>query len=91
VLIEITPIFVFCATFCSFSSDCYSQDLTTLLLAKKFSKKADFISIYILEAHATYGFKIQDICYKQPKTLKQRIKIAKAFVDEHKFEIQPWL
>jgi type I thyroxine 5'-deiodinase len=41
-----------------------------------------------LEAHATDGFKIQqDVCFKQPKTLKQRINIAKAFVEEHKFEI----
>ena len=57
-------------------------------IAKKYEEKANFISIYISEAHPADGWKLdQDICFKQPKTLKQRMNIAKAFVKDYDFKI----
>jgi len=56
-------------------------------MAKNFQSVGDFLTIYISEAHAMdewpYGNKI---CFKQPKTIEERLAIANKFVSETKYE-----
>jgi len=60
-------------------------------LEKRFAKYADFVAIYIAEAHPSDGWKLvandnMGVCYRQPKTLEQRLTIARNFVSEKQIE-----
>jgi type I thyroxine 5'-deiodinase len=61
-------------------------------ISKEYVEKADFIAVYISEAHPVDGWKLdQEICFKQPKTLQQRINIAKAFVKDFDFKVPMYI
>jgi type I thyroxine 5'-deiodinase len=48
--------------------------------------------VYISEAHADDEWKLdQEICFKQPKSLQQRIKIAQAFVKDFNFTVPMYI
>lgn len=52
---------------------------------KDFKDRADFLTIYIREAHPLDEWQMksnvtEDICYPQPHTLAQRVAIANDFV-----------
>jgi len=53
---------------------------------------ADFLTVYVREAHPTDGWQMKsnvkdDVCYAQPKTLEQRVAIAKDFTARYKFPL----
>jgi iodothyronine deiodinase-like protein len=55
---------------------------------RKYGDRADFLTIYIKEAHPTDEWQMESnekegVCYPQPKTLAQRVAIANDFV--HRF------
>ena len=61
-------------------------------LYKEYGKKAQFLMVYIREAHPSDGWQskqnVKDgVVYKQPKTLAQRAKVAKACRDGLKMTI----
>lgn len=65
-------------------------------LVEKYREKVDFLTVYISEAHPSDGWKMKtnsdmDVCYRQPKTLKSRINIAKSFVEREEFEDIPFV
>jgi hypothetical protein len=54
----------------------------------------DFLTIYIREAHPTDEWMMKsnekekdDVCYKQPKTIEDRIAIANDFTKRYKFAV----
>jgi hypothetical protein len=52
----------------------------------------DFLTVYVREAHATDEWQMKsnvkdDVCYAQPKTLEQRVAIAKDFTGRFKFPL----
>jgi len=53
----------------------------------KYSDRADFISVYITEAHANDEWKMDyanpTVQYAQPKTLEERVKVAGDFMRRH--------
>lgn len=61
-------------------------------MQEKFDGRADFLTIYIKEAHPEDEWQVdsnedEGFCFKQPTTLPERIRIARAFVDEFDFEL----
>ena len=53
---------------------------------------ADFLTVYVREAHPTDEWQMKsnvkdDVCYAQPKTLVQRVAIAKDFTTRFKFPL----
>ena len=53
---------------------------------------ADFLTVYVREAHPTDEWQMKsnvkdDDCYAQPKTLEQRVAIAKDFTTRFKFPL----
>ena len=53
---------------------------------------ADFLTVYVREAHPTDEWQMKsnvkdDVCYAQPKTLEQRVAIAKDFTPRFKFPL----
>ena len=53
---------------------------------------ADFLTVYVREAHPTDEWQMksnvkEDVCYAQPKTLEQRVAIAKDFVERQKYPL----
>jgi Iodothyronine deiodinase len=53
---------------------------------------ADFLTVYVREAHPTDEWQMKsnvkdDVCYAQPKTLEQRVAIAKDFAARYKFPL----
>ncbi len=53
---------------------------------------ADFLTVYVREAHPTDEWQMKsnvkdDVCYAQPKTLEQRVAIAKDFTTRFKFPL----
>jgi len=51
-------------------------------MSQEFGDRADFISVYISEAHSTDEWRFENnVCYKQPRILQERIKIATDFVE----------
>jgi iodothyronine deiodinase-like protein len=53
---------------------------------------ADFLTVYVREAHPTDEWQMksnvkEDVCYAQPKTLEQRVAIAKDFTARFKFPL----
>jgi hypothetical protein len=54
--------------------------------------KVDFLTVYVREAHPTDEWQMKsnvkdDVCYAQPKTLEQRVAIAKDFTARYKFPL----
>jgi hypothetical protein len=48
----------------------------------------DFLAVYISEAHAQDVWPLGNkICIKQPKTMEERIQVAKRFIEEYNFQI----
>ena len=52
----------------------------------------DFLTVYVREAHPTDEWQMKsnvkdDVCYAQPKTLEQRVAIAKDFTARYKFPL----
>jgi iodothyronine deiodinase-like protein len=52
----------------------------------------DFLTVYVREAHPTDEWQMKsnvkdDVCYAQPKTLEQRVAIAKDFTGRFKFPL----
>jgi hypothetical protein len=61
-------------------------------ISKKYEGQADFMAIYIKEAHPTDEWQMdsnekEGICYPQPKTLNDRVAIANDFVTKCEFPI----
>jgi len=57
-----------------------------------YKDKADFLTVYVREAHPTDEWQMKsnlkdDVCYAQPKTLEQRVAIAKDFTARFKFPL----
>jgi len=53
---------------------------------------ADFLTVYVREAHPTDEWQMKsnvkdDVCYAQPKTLEQRVAIAKDFTARYTFPL----
>jgi len=65
-------------------------------ISEKYKKDAQVVSVYIREFHAEDGWAIphntqQGICYFQPKTLEERVKIAKEFLAKQKVSLELYL
>lgn len=61
-------------------------------MAARFEGKADFVTLYIREAHPTDEWQMdsnveQDVCYAQPRTLEERLLIARDFIERHEWRI----
>jgi type I thyroxine 5'-deiodinase len=61
-------------------------------LYERFSDRAEFLTIYIKEAHPEDEWQMtinedQGVCYKQPKTLPERVAIAKDFAQRFDYKI----
>lgn len=57
-----------------------------------YKEHADFLTIYVREAHPTDEWQMksnveQDVCYAQPKTLAQRLTIANDFTKRFKYTV----
>ena len=57
-----------------------------------YKKHVDFLTVYVREAHPTDEWQMKsnvkdDVCYAQPKTLEQRVAIAKDFTTRFKFPL----
>jgi len=57
-----------------------------------YKDNADFLTVYVREAHPTDEWQMKsnvkdDVCYAQPKTLEQRVAIAKDFTARYKFPL----
>jgi len=57
-----------------------------------YKDRADFLTVYVREAHPTDEWQMksnvkEDVCYAQPKTLQQRVAIAKDFVERQKYPL----
>jgi len=57
-------------------------------LVAAFKDKVDFLTVYILEAHAEDTWPIgSNISYNQTHTIEDRAKVAKAFISENSYEL----
>ena len=61
-------------------------------MQERFGDRADFLTIYIKEAHPEDEWQMdsnesEDVCYAQPKTLPDRVTIAKDFVARFDFDL----
>ena len=59
---------------------------------ERYRERADFFTVYIREAHPTDEWQMaanerEDVCYPQPRTLEQRLKIANDFVGRFRYRI----
>ncbi len=57
-----------------------------------YKDRADFLQVYIREAHPTDEWQMktnvtEDVCYAQPKTLAQRIAIGNDFIKRFRFPL----
>ena len=57
-----------------------------------YKEHADFLTVYVREAHPTDEWQMKsnvkdEVCYAQPKTLEQRVAIAKDFTSRYKFPL----
>ena len=58
----------------------------------RYRDRADFFTVYIREAHPTDEWQMtsnerEDVCYPQPRTLDQRLKIANDFIGRFRYRI----
>lgn len=68
-------------------------------LYRAYGAHADFITIYIREAHANDEWKLfgvnadlpaytaEGVCYPQPRTLAERLEVAERFAQHHAYHI----
>ncbi|MCA1582162.1 MAG: hypothetical protein LC796_12395 [Acidobacteria bacterium] len=61
-------------------------------LAHRYEGKADFLTVYIREAHPEDEWQMtsnekENVCYAQPKTLAQRLAIANDFVKRFHYDV----
>ena len=61
-------------------------------LAHRYQGKADFLTVYIREAHPEDEWQMtsnekENVCYAQPKTLAQRLAIANDFVKRFHYDV----
>ena len=61
-------------------------------MSERFSDQAEFLTIYIKEAHPEDEWQMDSnedlgICYKQPRSLPQRVAIAKDFVERFDYDV----
>lgn len=61
-------------------------------MQEKFEEHAEFLTIYIREAHPEDEWQMtsneeEDVCYAQPKTIGQRVGIANDFIERFDFQI----
>ena len=59
---------------------------------ERYRDRADFFTVYIREAHPTDEWQMtsnehEDVCYPQPRTLEQRLKIANDFIGRFQYRI----
>ena|SRR6185369_9266478 len=59
---------------------------------RRYSDRASFLNVYIKEAHPQDEWKMdsnenEGICYRQPRTLAERVAIAKDFVNRFHVDI----
>jgi hypothetical protein len=57
-----------------------------------YKEHAEFLTVYVREAHPTDEWQMKsnvkdDVCYAQPKTLEQRVAIAKDFTARFKYPL----
>jgi len=53
-------------------------------LVDKYKDQVDFYAIYLREVHPSDEYDIfNHVCFKQPKTMEERLKIVKAFRAKH--------
>jgi hypothetical protein len=79
--------------FGSYTSPVFRQAVPRLeTLAEQFQDRAQFLAVYIREAHAEGEWQVaanrqQGIVYRQPETLDERLRIAGDFVDHFGFSL----
>ena len=61
-------------------------------MQKRYSGRADFLTVYIKEAHPEDEWQMEsnveeDVCYPQPRTTAQRVAIARDFVERFGYPI----
>jgi Iodothyronine deiodinase len=61
-------------------------------LAKRYEGRADFLTVYIREAHPLDEWQMdsnekEDVCYPQPRTLADRLRIANDFVKRFHYDV----
>ena len=61
-------------------------------MSRTYAGKADFVAIYIKEAHPTDEWQMpsnekEGVCYAQPQTVEDRVEIANDFATRCKFPI----
>eukprot|EP00039_Didymoeca_costata_P013561 m.208746 g.208746 ORF g.208746 m.208746 type:complete len:66 (+) comp15810_c0_seq19:3466-3663(+) len=57
-------------------------------MRKEFKEHAAFVTVYVLEAHASDEWPMgTEICFRQPKTLEQRLSVAQAFIEDKKIGV----
>lgn len=61
-------------------------------LHKQYGDRATFLTLYIKEAHPSDEWQMtvnekQGVCYTQPRTLQQRVAIARDFVQRSAYDI----
>jgi hypothetical protein len=57
-----------------------------------YKERVDFLTVYVREAHPTDEWQMKsnvkdDVCYAQPKSLEQRVAIAKDFTTRFKYPL----
>ena len=65
-------------------------------MRERFADRADFLSIYIREAHPSDEWQMdsneeQGVCYKQPTTIEERLAIARDFVAREHWQLPLWV
>ena len=61
-------------------------------MANRFADRADFLMVYIAEAHAADEWPVGDpVVANQPKRLKERLSLANSFVSEYSIDKEPLL
>lgn len=61
-------------------------------IGREHAERASFLTIYIREAHPTDEWQMRSnetegVCYPQPRTLEERLAIARDFVARHGYEL----
>jgi len=59
---------------------------------ERYRDRADFLTVYIREAHPTDEWQMdanerEKVCYAQPRSIEQRLRIASDFVDRFDYRI----
>ena len=61
-------------------------------MQRRYGAHADFLTVYIKEAHPLDEWQMdsnveEDVCYRQPKTLAERVAIANDFVSRFRYPL----